>query len=731
MTSTKEKLFSLDAIGQNIFAALFLALFEVIFVVSFAALIYSGDLSGHVSQAIGFILFGDAVLCLVVAFLSSNSGSIAIEQDVSGAMLSVAAISIIAALAGSTQTQFATVTMMIVFTSLLTGATLLMLGYFKLGGLVRFLPYPVIGGFLAGTGWFLIEGGTGLMTNDTPIGLAWFQPSILALWLPGLALALLMYWVTQKSDKPYIIPGFILLASLAFYGVIWTTGISIEQLRATGWLLNPIHSTGTWQFALTSNLLSQVEWSVLLKTIPAIIPIVVMVAIDLLLNSSAMELVTKKDIDLNRELIAAGFGNLASGLAGGLVGFQDISFSTLNHSLTGGKRLAGILVALFLFLVIFIGTSTILLIPKFVFGSALILLGLQLVGEWIYEAWFKFSRSDFAVIILILLVVVFSGFLEGIVAGLVLALIMFAVSYSQIRVIRFTLSGSEYRSRVTRTLEHQKWLEVHGEKIRILKLEGFIFFGTANSVLTELRSKITTGSQHIEYILIDFSKVRGIDSTGMLSFVRMVQWSQEAGITLVFTGMNENTLSRFQREISENKDALIHFLPDLDRGVEWCENAILARHSSTERDVAQHLTEQLQAVTKVDGVEKLIPYLVRHEFIPGDYLMKEGDPADFMYFIESGQVTAHLGSSGKNPVRLETMQGGRTVGELGFYLGAPRTASVIVDQPSVIYVLSKESLKKMEAEDPEIASIFHRTMVLLLSERVAHLSRTVGTLERS
>lgn len=731
MTSAKEKFFSLNTLGTNIFAALFLALFEVIFVVSFAALIYSGELSGYVSQAIGFILFGDAVLCLVVALLSSNSGSIAIEQDVSGAMLSVAAISIMAALAGSVQTQFATVTMMIVLTSLLTGVTLLVLGYFKLGGLIRFLPYPVIGGFLAGTGWFLIEGGIGLMTIDTPMGLAWFQPDLLALWLPGLVLAILMYWATQKSDKPYIIPAFILFASLAFYGMIWGTGLSIEQLRATGWLLNPIHSTGAWQFALTSNLLSQVDWGVLLKTIPAIIPIIVMVAIDLLLNSSAMELVTKKDIDLNRELIAAGFGNLASGLTGGLVGFQDISFSTLNHSLTGGKRLVGIIIAVALFLVIFIGTSTILLIPKFVFGSALILLGIQLVGEWIYEAWFKFSRSDFSVIILILLVVVFSGFLEGIVAGLVLALIMFAVSYSQIRVIRFTLSGSEYRSRVTRTVEHQKWLEVHGEKIRILKLEGFIFFGTANGILTELRTKLATGSQHIEYILIDFSKVRGIDSTGMLSFARMVQWSQEAGITLVLTGMAENTLSRFQREIAENKDALIHFLPDLDRGIEWCENAILASRPSPEQEVPLTLTTQLHAVTKTDNIEKLIPYLARHEFTPGDYLMKEGDPADFMYFIESGQVTAHLGAPGKNPIRLETMQGGRTVGELGFYLGAPRSASVIVDQPSVIYVLSKEALKKMEAQDPEIASIFHRAMVLLLSERVTHLSRTVGTLERS
>lgn len=732
MTLKKESFLSMGSFGNSLFTALFLSVLEIIFVVSFAALIYSGDLSGFVSHAIGFILFGDAILCLVVALLSSNSGSIAIEQDATGAMLGVASIGIMAALAGSLNAQFATVTMMVILTSLLTGVTLLALGYFKLGGLVRFLPYPVIGGFLAGTGWFLIVGGIGLMADETSIGMTWLQPAVLVLWLPGLALALIIHWVTQKSDKPYIIPGLILLATLLFYGIVLSMGLSLPQLRETGWLLDPMQSATAWQLPLNSGLLTQVDWGTLLKFTPAIIPIITIAIVNLLLNSSAMELVAKKDIDLNRELIAAGVGNISAGLAGGLVGFQDVSFSTLNHSLTGSKtRLVGILIAVILFLTIFVGTSAVLLIPKFVFGAALVLLGIQLISEWVYEAWFKFSRSDFFVIILILLVVVFRGFLEGIVAGLVLALIMFAVSYSQIRVIRFMLSGSEYRSRVTRKPEHQKWLETHGEKIRILKLEGFIFFGTANGILAELRSNIAmTQSPSIEYVLLDFSKVRGIDSTGMLSFARMFQWGQESGITLVLTGLTENLLKRFQHEISKDQEAHIHLFPDLDHGIEWCENTILSTRPSEQTD-APDLFSQLYAVIKVDGIQKLIPHLLRREFSPGEYLMKEGDPADLMYFIESGQVTAQLGAPGENPVRLETMQGGRTVGELGFYRGSPRTASVIVDQPSVIYVLSKDALKKLEAEEPETASIFHHAMVLLLSERVAHLSRTVGTLERS
>jgi len=734
MASTKDTFptgWSLTSIGASIFTALFFCLLEIIFVISFTALIYSGDLAGHVSQAMGFVILGDAILCLIASLLSSNPGAIALEQDAPGAMLSVVAISMMAAVSGSVANQFATVTMTIILTTVATGVILLALGYFKLGGLVRFLPYPVIGGFLAGTGWFLIEGGIGLMAKDTPMGLAWFQPDIFALWIPGLALGILIHWLTLKTDKPYTIPLVMVLASLAFYAIVWGTGTSLDHLRESGWLLASSTSNGAWKFPLRAELLSQVEWGVLLKHAPALIPIVVITVVDLLLNSSAMELVTKKDIDLNRELVAAGFGNLAAGLTGGLVGFQDVSFSTLNHSITGSKRLVGIMTAIFLFLTIFIGTSAILLIPKFVFGSVLILLGIQLVGEWVYEAWFKFSRSDFLVIILILLVVVFSGFLEGIIAGLVLALIMFAVSYSQIRVIRFTLSGSEYHSRVTRSSRQQQLLELHGDQIRILKLEGFIFFGTANGILAELRGKIAAkNTQPVEYILLDFSKVRGIDSTGMLSFARMIQWSQEAGITLVLTGLSEKTLPQFMDQVSENKDAPIKFFPDPDHGIEWCENSILSKHESEQADDGG-LLAQLSSLVKNDGAEKIIPYLERREYLPGEYLMKEGDEADLMYFIESGQVTAHLGKPGENSVRLETMYGGRTVGEMGFYLGSQRTASVVADQPSVIYSLSSEALKKMESDDPESASIFHRMMVLLLSERVAHLSRTVGALERS
>jgi len=719
-----------SSFGLSLFTAFFIFILEIIFVLAFTALMYSGELSSQIPRALGFIILGDALLCGIAAFFSSNPGAIGVEQDTPGAMLAVITAGIIATLSGATTKQFATVTILIVSTTLLTGLLLLTLGYFKLGGIVRFLPYPVIGGFLAGSGWLLVQGGIGLIAN-IPIGLSWFRADILMLWFPGLPVGIINRIVSEKVRKPYAIPLLMLIASLLFYGYIGMTNLSLTDLRATGWLLDSLASASIWEFPLAPSFLAQVDWSVLLAQLPTILPIAMISAIGLLLNSSGTELLIKKDLDLNRELMVAGFGNLFAGMAGGLTGFQDISFSSLNYMMTGGKRMVGILTALMIGATLFIGTSAILYIPKFIFGAVLIYLGIELLMDWVYKAWFKFSRIDFLVIVTILVILAVSGVLQGIIAGLILAVVMFAVSYSRVSVIKFAFTGREFRSRVTRAPHENQVLDTHGDQLYILKLEGFIFFGTANGIFETLRQRIKVPKYNdLKYCLLDFSKVSGIDSTGMLSFNRMIQWSQEQEITLIFAGVGQNIKNQLIQDRTQDENRAIKFLPNLDRALEWCENEIISLYLADlklEKDIA----DQLKAIFKDEGIEKLIPYLQRREYRAGEYLIQEDDAPDYIYFIHSGQVTAQLESKSREPIRLETMHSGRSVGEIAFYLGTRRTASVVADEDSVVYSLSIDELKNMEAHVPEVANVFHRVSVFLLSERVMHLTRTVRALERS
>ena len=121
----------------------------------------------------------------------------------------------------------------------------------------------------------------------------------------------------------------------------------------------------------------------------------------------------------------------------------------------------------------------------------------------------------------------------------------------------------------------------------------------------------------------------------------------------------------------------------------------------------------------------------RREIVLGEYLIRQDEKPDMIYFIESGQVTAQMESPDHPPMRLETMRGVNLVGEVGFYLGVKRTAAVIVDQPNVVYCLSTLNLANLENSEPEAASIFHRIVAHFLGERVAHLTQVTNALERT
>jgi len=264
----------------------------------------------------------------------------------------------------------------------------------------------------------------------------------------------------------------------------------------------------------------------------------------------------------------------------------------------------------------------------------------------------------------------------------------------------------------------------------VLRLDGFIFFGTANGVFQRLRERVSAAGGSVRYCLFDFSKVTGIDSTGMLSFARIIQWSQEQGITLVMAGLPEKTRQQFLRENESIPQHALRFVADADHGIEWCEDQIIAAHQtgpSAEKDIL----EQLKAIVGESGVEKLIAHMQCRDYRAGEYLIREGDPPDFIYFVQSGRVTAQLEAPGKNPVRLETINSGRIVGEIAFFLGRTRTASVVADQDSVVWSLSMQDLERMQAQEPEAANLFHRLSVILLSQRVMHLTQTVRALERS
>jgi SulP family sulfate permease len=720
-----------EQLAASLTTGLVIGIVSVITATSFAALIFSGPLSDYVSYGIGFILIGDLILGTAVALLSSYSGSIGIDQDATAAILAIVVAGVLGSfpVIASQEQRFATVVALIVITTLSTGLFFLLLGYFKLGALIRFLPYPVMGGFLAGTGWLLITGAIGVMV-DIPLSPAVFRAGTLVRWLPGLLFGVVLLWVTNRYHHYLVLPGMFFGGIGLFYAITWILKAPIAEVNAQGWLLGPFPSGGLWRFPLTPSSLSQVDWKAISGNADNLAPILIVGVISLLLNASGLELIVKKDINLNKELIVAGIGNLAGGLAGGIVGFHAISLSSLNYKMGSNSRLTGLINAAICGAAALLGASLLSLMPRMILGGILAFLGLSFLVEWIFQAWFRLPKVEFLVILLILGVIATSGFLPGVAIGVVATVILFLLNYSRIDVVRHALSGTNFKSRFTRSRQHQHMLQKHGEELLILQLQGYIFFGTANKLLEQVRDRVQdTNKGPVRFIVLDFRHVTDLDSTALLSFSRMIQLAQIRDLTLVITNPSQVIRDKLtQGDYGEAREGILRFFPDLDRGIEWCENQILRNASPKE---GMTLREYLQEILPAGSdVTDLINFFKREEADAGQTLIQEGDRPDRIYFIESGQVTAHVEQKGKESLRLETMRGGRVVGELGFYLEGQRTASVVTDEQSIIYSLSRDDLEKMEMTHPEAAAKLHRIIVHLLSERVIHLIDSVNALQR-
>lgn len=720
---------------------------------SFAVLIFAGDLAPYVSYGLGLTFLAAAVMNLVVAIGSSLPGVVANPQDGPAAILAASAAALAASLpAGSTEQEvLATILATIALMSLVAGAFFFLLGWFRQGGLVRYVPYPVVGGFLAGIGWLLVQGSFGVMAG-APLTLAnapaLLRPDVLARWLPGLGIALVTLLVLRRWNHFLILPGLMLGAVGLFYVVVWVSGVPIPALRVhdgagQGWLLGPFPPGGLWQ-PLTPGLLRQAHWPSVLAQAGSAGTILVISAVSLLLNASSLELLARRDVDLNRELKAAGAANLLAGLGGGgPVGFQTLSISSLSYLMGAPSRLVSLVAAVLCGAMLFLGPTLLSYVPRVVPGGLTLFLGLAFLVEWLYDAWPRLSRLDYAIVVLILVVTATLGVLEGVALGLAVAVFLFVLAYSRVGAVRRALSASAVRSNVDRPLFHDRLLREKGNWLLVLELQGYLFFGTAHGLLQRVRDRLAgTHGPAPHYVLLDFRRVSGMDVSAVLSFARMAQLARSRNLTLVFTDLSPALQRQLERELprgdapDEGQDAWRVF-PDLDHGLEWCEDQILARFRAAEPAPSSAGGAEGEGPAWFDEtagghqpeiMRRVMDYMEQLTLEEGQVLIRQGQPTRGLYFIQEGQVTIRLEGEGGDSMRLRTRGPGTVVGEVGLYLGTPATASVVVEGACTVYRLSAEALTRMEAQAPELATAFHRAMASHLSDRLASTTAIVQAL---
>lgn len=697
-----------------------------IFTISLVGLIFTGPLRPHVPLGVGWFLVGAVVMGLWVALTSSFAGNIATPQGKPAVILTLAS----GALAASVQAdqQLSTVFMLMVSTALLTGLSLYLLGQFQLGNLTRFIPYPVIGGFQVGTGWLILVGAFSVLTGHrlsleslpTLVG-----SDLLWRWLPAMIYALFMIVVLRY--KPHFMSLLLLILSgiALFYLGVWFSGASLEQLRADKWLLGPFPRGSLWQ----APDLAKVDWTALSKQAPTMMVAVLLVATDVLLVSVAIEITTSQRLDLDQELKSTGLGNIVTGLVGGMTGFSALSLVLLNDKVGASNRLTAVVSALVCGLFLLWGIPLLDYFPVIVLGSLLLFFGFAFMKDWVWDGWSRLSLVDTLMIYAIWILVAFIGFLPGVGAGLLMAMVIFIVNYSRTKVIKLELSGAELRSNRERSSEESQLLDQHGAATRVFKLQGYVFFGTANNLLERTRALFEAPEPPPRTIILDFRAITGIDSSATASFRQMVQQSKSQGTKLLFASVPDAVTQILDGEdLRRETQEAVGDRPQLDHCLEWCENQILASEQLTGTPRSYDTT--LAEIFSEDAGQAFKDALERREFARGELLFGEGDPAESLLFIESGQIAASVTNALGEAERIRSFGAGAIVGEMGLYTQDPRSASLTATEPAVVHLLTRVALDKIEREQPQVALAFHRAIARILAGRLGQANNTLKFLLR-
>jgi SulP family sulfate permease len=665
---------------------------------------------------------------LGIAAFSSLPFSVGSIQDTTATILALVAARIAAAM--PEDDAFLTVVLAIGVATVAAGLFFFVLGTLRLGELIRYVPYPVVGGFLAGTGWLLAKGAVGVLT-DVPVALG-TAGDVAGEWarlLPGVAFAITVLWVTRRRPHPAVIPAVSLGAIALFYTVAFVSGQGVEGAREGGWLIGPFPGGGLWR-PWTIDAVTGADWGAVLSQAAGIGTVLVVGVLTLLLNTTGIELVTERDVDLNRELRASGAANVVAGIGGGLIGFHALSLTTLAHRAGARTRLPGIVGAAICVLTLVFGAGALSLFPKPVLGGLLLYLGLGFLVDWVVLAWRRLPRVDYALVVFILVVIAAFGFLIGVGVGTLVALVMFVVEYSRGDVVSRAISGAAYRSNVDRDPGHLAILRDRGERIHVFELQGYLFFGTASSLLDRIKERLgDSGLQEVRFMVLDFRRVSGLDSSAVLGFTKVRQLAASRRITLVLTGLDERLRRGLERGgFAEDPEGGVRFMPDLDRGVQWCEDRLLEEAGAPATEEPPPLEDQLRAALGSVDPAWVLPYLEAVEVDAGEAVMRQDEPADGLYFLESGRLTVQLESPEGERMRLRTMGPGTVVGEVTLYLGTPRTASVVAEVHSRLHRLSADALARMERGDPTVAAAVHRMFARLLAERLTDTLNEVEAL---
>jgi SulP family sulfate permease len=233
----------------------------------------------------------------------------------------------------------------------------------------------------------------------------------------------------------------------------------------------------------------------------------------------------------------------------------------LNVQAGAVSRMAGVWTAILCAAVAFAFTPALSYVPRPVLAGLLVYLGLALLREWLWDAYFKLPLHEYALIVGIVVLIAARDIITGVIAGLLVASVFFAYSYSRADYIRHNLSSSTHRSNKERS-------STDGEPQRKAAARPAGACSSPRRAWWRRRGLILR--EGVRYLLLEFRIVQGVDASGAMAVGKLQQICARHGASLVLSGLRPEVHALLaQMRFLPHRE--IHVVSDLDRGLEWIE----------------------------------------------------------------------------------------------------------------------------------------------------------------
>ena len=603
----------------------------------------------------------------------------------------------------------------------------------NLGRLVRFVPQPVLAGFMNGVVLLIL-----LSQLPALLGLpqdvfhqqGWralsqMQWGALALGLGVAALVWLLAW--KRSKLPPALIG--LLAGVgAYHGLL-----ALWPGLPMGPTLGPVNAAfaspgllALFRADTPAPALFLTHASVILSTA---FVLALVGSLESLLNLRASEQQWGGQHDERRELASQGLANLIGGALGALPMLQ-VRARSAGIRLCGGHGRAGALGAVLASAaMILLGAGWMAALPLAVLAGLMVVIARALVDQWSGSLWRallqaprrRAAASSLGIIALVCLVTAWWGPGAGVGLGLLLSMAVFLRSMNS-SLVRSSSSAMSRPSRRDYPPDLQPALAQARQCIWVLDLEGAFFFGSADRV-----AEVADGlGPELRYLVLDLRRVSRIDDTAALVLSRAETALGRRGVTLLLAGVGPGSAQRTQLQAflsSDDASTTARWFRDADLAIEHAELELLAQMPSTaaspdlratmDRQVPPEQSALMQGLDSAQ-CQRLQQALQLRRLQAGEALFHEGDPGNSLYLLTQGSISI-VGANGQ---RFVSYSPGTQFGELSFIDRQPRSAGALADSDSVVLSLSREALDDLARSDPVLCQKLQHNIAMQMSLRL-------------